>query len=204
MRMRAVVIAICVLGSACGGASSQTQSQSAQPRANAPEPRGETLSQLLAPRGASLPREQLERIAAFIRRWEEDPYADMPENDTEHSTMFLLLSWVSASPDVRVLVCGVLSSLIERSGRASAGVAPVITPGEMFGMAAYLIERPDADPASAEVQVEGVRSALRWYDAALDRGQIERDPLIDEVLARRGELGAWYQESRIVCGTGGQ
>ncbi|MAQ14607.1 MAG: hypothetical protein CMN30_07400 [Sandaracinus sp.] len=161
-------------------------------------------SELLLPLGAHQSREQLEAIAHFIRRWEQNPYVEVPENDTDMSTTAAMLAWVAESPDVHVTICPILSHLAQREG-TGGDPGPALTPGYLFGMTAYLIEHPHAEPESREVQVAGMESGLRWYEAAVRAGVVTQNTFVDELLGRmrsEGGLLAWYGERRIRCGGG--
>ena len=186
-----LTIALGVVGgfgiAGCGGASRVTAED--RPRASA---RTRRLPDLLGPLGARLPPEQLAEIAAFIRRWEQDPMAPVPENDTDRSTAFLMLAWLTESPDVAVTITTAVQTMSEGRG---ADVSPAVTMGSTFGMAAYLIEHPGSDPRSAEVQAAGIESALRWYEAALRRGEGQNGMLEELTVIRdRGELVQWWSE----------
>jgi hypothetical protein len=154
---------------------------------------------LLGPIDAHLPPEQLAAIARFIRWWERDPYALVPGNDTGLSTPAALLAWLSESPDVTVMMCPFLSAIAEQEGQPSS---PPVTMGSTFGMAAYLIEHPGADPSSPEIQAAGAESGLLWYEASLRRGE-PHNAFMDALVARRdrdGGLRGWYDEHDIRCG----
>jgi hypothetical protein len=165
--------------------------------------RARSILDILGPHGQHQTPAQLADIAALIRRWEQDPYGPLPENDTTMSTPAVMLVWLVESPDVSVTACMAVQVLAEGHG---ADVGPVVTMGSTFGMAAYLIEHPGARSTSAEVQVGGVESALRWYAAARRRGDAANE-VLEELVARHAQSGtagllAWWSEHGIRCGDG--
>ena len=162
-------------------------------------------SEMLLPLGEHQSREELQAIARFIRRWEQDPYGEVPENDIEMSTNAAMLAWVAESPDVHVTICPILSELARSEG-TGGDPGPALTPGYLFGMTAYLIEHPERDPEGKAVQVAGMESGLRWYEAAVAAGVVPRNSFADELLGRlrsEGGLLSWYDEREIRCGDGG-
>ena len=203
MRATSWIGCVCVVFAvACGGAQHPTaaggsSSRSSSEASSTADPR--SLRALLSPIGERQPPDQLAAIARFIRRWERDPYADVPENDTGVSTPTAMLMWLTESPDVSVSICMFVSALAQDRGEESN---PPMTMGSTFGMAAYLIEHPGIAPTSAEVQVAGMESGLRWYQASMRRGAA-RSPLLDELVQRAaqpGGLRAWYDEHQVRCG----
>ncbi len=116
-----------------------------------------------------------------------------------------MLAWLSESPDVSVVICPFLSQMAgEGQGEAARGAQSALTTGSSFGMAAYMIEHPGAEPSSPEVQVAGAESGLRWYEAQLSRGQVERNAFADQLIAERdqhgGSLRPWFDGLGIQCG----
>ncbi len=184
---------------ACGG-SAASPAAGTTPAAATGAP-AVSLRAVLGPLGAHRTPEQLAEVAAYIRRFEQDPYGLFAENDTGLSTPAALLAWVTESPDVTVVICPFLSEMSrDRGGDVSAAVS--LAP--MLGMTAYLIEHPGADPAGAEVQIAGTESAVRWYAAGLRHGQAS-NALFEELsalYAREGVAGLrrWYTERGIRCG----
>lgn len=207
MRTAAVVLGIAwmlVFAPACGGGRRPASRPAALTQDITPPPRRvEPLSVILGALGAHQSPAQLAPIAAFIRRWELDPFAPVPENDLAMSTPAALMMWLTQQPDITVTACMAVQTLAEGHG---ADVGPVVTMGSTFGMAAYLIEHPGASSTSPEVQTGGIESALRWYAASLRRGDAHND-VLDELAARyasggMAELLAWWTEHGVVCGDG--
>ncbi len=136
----------------------------------------------------------------MIRRWEQAPYTPLPENDTGNSDPFVMLAWVTESPDVSVTICPVLPSLADGRG---GDVGPSTTSGSLMGMTAFLIENPGADPAGILVQTAGIESGTRWYRAAVTRGLVQPNTFMDELEARIAQDGSaqpFYRERQIRCG----
>lgn len=198
MRKVLVLGAMWLAVAGCGGGASRSGGAEEPPTSGPARTR--SLREILGPLGAHQTPEQLAEVAAFIRRWERDPIAPVPENDTDRSTHFLLLAWLTESPDVSVVVTIAVQRMSEGRG---ADVGPIVTMGGTFGMAAYLIEHPGSEPTSDEVQAAGVESALRWYEASLRRGEGHNE-LLDELLVvrDRGELVQWWAD-HVEVGDGG-
>lgn len=210
-RVRHVLGSSLLLLLACGGAESGDTST--PPAQQSPTAGSDTsgdpvrLSELLFPLDQPKSREQLVQIAAFIRVWERDPFGTYTENDTGRGNNFVMLAWLSASPDITVSICPFLSQMAgEGQGEAAQGAQSALTIGSTFGMAAYMIENPGATPEAIETQVAGVESAARWYEAQVARGQVERNAFADQLIAERdrngGSLRPWYEASGIRCGGG--
>jgi hypothetical protein len=199
MRTMVVVLgALCLVVAGCGGGASR--SRGTDERTSHAAPRTRSLREILGPLGAHQTPGQLAEIAAFIRRWERDPMAPVPENDTERSTQFLVMAWLVESPDVSVIAVTGVQMLAEGRG---ADVGGMVTMGSMFGMAAYLIEHPGLAPTSDEVQAAGVASALLWYEASLRRGEGHNEMLDELLVVRdRGELVQWWA-AHVEVGEGG-
>ena len=151
-------------------------------------------------------REQLLAIAEFIRRWEQDPFLPTtpPNPDGDPSTIALMLSWLSASPDVHVSLCGPVVAIAEQQTGERAAVGFMIGAG--FGMAAYMIENPAeaADPDSDSVQGAGIESGLAWFEAYYRRAQATSAPILEELilLRRQGGRAALqaYHRDHFRCG----
>lgn len=144
-----------------------------------------SLPDMLGPLGAHQSPAQLAEIAALIHRFERDPEAPFPENNTERSTLFWFMAWVVESPDVHVIASTVLGHLGEGRG---ADIGPMTSVASMLGMAAYLAEHPGVDGHDPDVQTAGIVSSLLWYEASLRRGH-ERNEFLDELLVLRGQGG---------------
>jgi hypothetical protein len=150
-----------------------------------------TVRELVSGAEQHQPREQLLAIAAFIRRWEQDPFLPTtpPNPDQEPSTLALLQRWLNASQDVRVTHCEGVAELAEQQG--GAGAATGFLEGARFGMAAYMIENPAqaADPDSHRVQGAGIESGLLWFEAHRRRAQADGAPILDELISLRRQGG---------------
>lgn len=182
------LVSLAVMG--CGGGATRTRGAEG-PASHAARPT-RSLREILGPLGAHQSPGQLAEVAAFIRRWERDPMAPVPENDTDHTTQFLLMAWLVESPDVSVVAVTAVQMLAEGRG---ADVGGMVTVGSMFGMAAYLIEHPGSEPTSDAVQAAGIESALLWYESSLRRGEGHNE-VLDELLGvrDRGELVQWWAD----------
>lgn len=113
----------------------------------------------------------------------------------------LLSSWMVQSPDVHLVLCpfftGATSS--DEANRVTVDALNIAArrdhPPAMLvfhyaaGMAAHLVERPQADPSSAEVQVAGVEAMLRVHRLSRQRGLVEPYAKLEE-LASRDPRGA--------------
>lgn len=154
------------------------------------------LPEVLGPNGAALPAAQLDAIARYLRRLERNPTPMLLEYDgvVLHATT-LLLRWVVDSPDVGVVVDGWVAELAGPRENPWPHGALAAT----LGMAAYQIEHRSEhlDPAGDQVQLAGVESVLRWYEALMREGA-EHRPAIDAAIADRdrGALPAWLAARR--------
>jgi hypothetical protein len=184
---RFFAVAVALMVGACGGGQARTQGTQNSPRSQASM---RSLPDMLGPFGAHQSPAQLAEIAALIHRFERDPEAPFPENNTERSTLFWFMAWVVESPDVHVIVSPVLGQLGEGRG---ADIGPMTTPASLLGMAAYLAEHPGVDGHDADVQTAGIVSSLLWYEASLRHGH-ERNAFLDELLVLRaqGGLREWW------------
>jgi hypothetical protein len=106
--------------------------------------------------GAAVPPEEGKRVVELTHQLEAAPLADDASGKSNW-----LLEWITQSPDVSVSICDTLQIL----GEKKYAYGPELVKQTMFGMASYLIEHPDAKGESVEVQVAGVRSALKAYAA---------------------------------------
>ncbi len=128
------------------------------------------------------------RAVAITRRLEKDPFGKGTKADRRW-----LLEWIIAVPDVQVKSCsGPLDPLLESDrprGRE-------LYAQSVFGMAAYQIEHPGKKPEDPAVQLAGVQSVLKMYQALLGRDSSARWPDLDELLAaqRSGKLAQLIKE----------
>jgi hypothetical protein len=107
---------------------------------------------------AAVPPEEGKRVIEITRRLEADPLSADVKADGAW-----LIEWISQSPDVGVQICDTMQIL----GKKKYEYAPPLIAQEMFGMAAWSVEHPDAKPVDVAVHVAGVRSALKAYAAIL-------------------------------------
>lgn len=180
---------ILATGTGCGGSSSSPQPTSASASAAAWDGNERSLASLLSPEGGHQSQEQLEAVARFIRRWEQDPFAEMPENDTGTSVPAALNRWGLGSPDVHLAVCPIGINIGEAE---TDDMKSFVLLAYLMGMAAHSIENPGEQPTSPEVQEVGVRSALTQYEALLRRGG-QQSATLDGLrqMRDRGELLQW-------------
>jgi hypothetical protein len=125
---------------------------------------------------------ELRRIALYFRGLERDPsslLAEGAEANRERTTP--LMRWLIETSDVRLQV--------HPWTQAISGGYPVLLLASLTGMAAHAIEQRAAapDPGSEEMQLAGLESVLRWYEALLARG-VERSEVLD-MLLQAGEEG---------------
>ncbi len=152
---------------------------------------------LLAPsaaaaRGASTPAER-RRAVETTRKLEREPFAKTANADRRW-----LLQWIVEIPDINIRLCnGPLDALVEQdapNGRilyAQAG----------FGMATFIIEHPDKEKDWVGVQVAGLESVLRAYQAILRKDRSARVPALDDLEAERkgGNLRAVVTDEMKGC-----
>jgi hypothetical protein len=125
---------------------------------------------LLAPsaataRGASTPAER-RRAVETTRKLEREPLAKTANADRRW-----LLQWIVEIPDVNIRIL-----------YAQAG----------FGMATFIIEHRDREKDWVGVQVAGLESVLRAYQAIVKKDRSARVPALDDLEAdrKRGKLRA--------------
>ena len=143
-----------------------------------------------------LPRESLLRIAAYLRRLEQDRAGVLAHDVATYPSAQMsppahLLAWITETQDVHLVVSPFLSAMSDGHG---ADVGALATMGSLFGMTAYVLEHPEAEPQGTAVQVAGIEYALRWYEQSVRAGE-GHNTVFDDLLAARdrGELAAWFE-----------
>jgi hypothetical protein len=143
----------------------------------------------------STPSER-KRAVAVTRRLEKDPLGKGTKADRRW-----LLEWIVAVPDIQVKSCsGPLDALLERDkprGRE-------LYAQSVFGMAAYQIEHPGKKPEDPAVQLAGVQSTLKMYQALRALDSTAQWSELDELLAaqKAGKLAGVVKEATD-CGESG-
>jgi hypothetical protein len=145
------------------------------------------------PRGPSTAAER-RRAVEVTRRLEREPLGKKAEADRRW-----LFQWILDIPDVQVTSCsGPLETLIadeedERHGRD-------LYVQSVFGMAAFLIEKPSKSDDWVAVQTAGIESVLRAYRAMRHADDGVRWPELDrlESARRSGKLERIVRE-RVSC-----
>ncbi len=148
-----------------------------------------------AARGPSTPAER-RRAVELTRLLERDPLAAGSE-----AARAWLLGWVKAIPDIEVQSCpGPLDALQEDEDGTRYG--PQLYSQSVFGMAAYLAERPGRKAGWVAVQTAGIESVLRAYRAVLAAEPGARWPELDRlvVAGRQGTLARLVEQTMRGCG----
>jgi hypothetical protein len=136
------------------------------------------------------------RAVAITRRLEKDPLGRGTKADRRW-----LLQWIVAVPDVQVKSCsGPLDPLLE--GERQHGRE--LYAQSVFGMAAYQIEHPGKKPEDPAVQLAGVQSTLKMYQALRAQDSSTRWSELDELVAaqKSGRLAGLVKEETD-CGESG-
>jgi hypothetical protein len=149
---------------------------------------------LAAARGPSTLAERKKAVETTrqLERFPLGPNAD--------STRMWLLRWIVEIPDINVRSCsGPLDVLVQddagRHGRA-------LYAQSMFGMTAFLIENPRRKDDWLAVQLAGVESTLRTYQALLEADPTSRWEELDSLLEvrRQGRLQELLEKAMEGCG----
>lgn len=137
--------------------------------------------------GVSTPA-QKDAVLERIRQLEEAPF-----HADAKAVRSALIDWITEAPDVQVTVClghGLIGAAEEGTHDSLLFVQ------SLFGMAAYAIRHPDADPLGVPAQRAGLESLLRAYASILRDDPDARVPALDERADRlaAGDLDAFIAE----------
>lgn len=113
------------------------------------------------------------RFVRLTRQLEQDPLRD---TDKQLSTW--MLQWLTETPTLTVTVCNI-AGLVDEPRAPNADLLFVQT---VFGNGAYQIEHPGERSLPLTLQVEGVRSALRSYEALVAKDPGARFAAFDQLL----------------------
>ena len=137
-------------------------------------------------RGPSTPQERLQALQ-YIHSWQADPLG--PEAKDQFGWVF---KWAADVPDFTVHGCWIFDKLPKGDKKDSA----TIVGGMFMAQIAFAIENPDKkDDRLAEYQA-GVEGALRVYEALVRANPKDRQPYLDDLIARRdaGTLAQFVKE----------
>jgi hypothetical protein len=102
------------------------------------------------------PQSERARFVQLTLALEADPmHADAEENRQ------WMIGWLQQVPDLEVVVCDLLGAT--KLPKAQQETASLVFVQYMFGSASYQIEHPGSGPLDEQVQMAGVRSALKSY-----------------------------------------
>jgi hypothetical protein len=124
------------------------------------------------------------KVIELTRHLEEQPLAE----DGKAARAWLI-GWITQAPELQINLCDTLQVLKKDQEYEHTAHLVVQT---MFGMAAWELEHPQARGMDLEVQLAGVRSALRAYASILrDHPQMKFAPM-DRLAAHEaaGDLPA--------------
>jgi hypothetical protein len=93
------------------------------------------------------------------------------------------LTWVIQTDKVSVTVCSLLISGIDKKYKYSGEVFGQYT----LGMAAFKLGNPEKANEENTVQLAGIESALRSYEAMLKEQPKAKNAFLDELLAKRAD-----------------
>lgn len=121
-----------------------------------------------------------QKVVQFTRAFELDP-----KHAGAEANRSWLIEWIQQAPDLEVRICDLLGST--KVPAAQKDTASLVLVQYIAGNASYQIEHPGSDPSSSEVQLAGVRSALKSYHSMLERGQATPVASFDALYARQAE-----------------
>ena len=103
------------------------------------------------------------------------------------------IKWVIATDKVRVTVCSLLISGIDKKYKYSGEVFGQYT----IGMAAFKLANPDKVKDEDSAQLAGIDSALTSYEAMVKEQPKARNAFMDDLLAKRatGALAQFVAEN---------
>lgn len=137
-------------------------------------------------RGPSTPEERA-RALTFIDDLEKNPFGSNAKAERQWLTI-----WLIEVPDIHVQVCTLLPDMPKGDKKDSN----ILFVQMMFGGAKYAIEHKD-DPVNELAQFQaGVPSALRLYEVLLAQNPKDRQPKLDDLVARMhaGTLDSYIAE----------
>jgi hypothetical protein len=102
---------------------------------------------------------EAQKVIDLTRHLEQQPLAD----DAKDARAWLI-GWITQSPDIQINVCDTLQVLKKDEGYPWTSKLVVQT---MFGMAAWELAHPQAQGMDLDVQLAGVRSAMKVYASIL-------------------------------------
>ena len=148
---------------------------------------------LATARGPSTPAERRKAVET-TRKLERSPLGP-----AANSSRMWLLKWIVEIPDINVRGCsGPLDALVQGDGRHGK----VLYAQAMFGMTAFMIENPQRRDDWLAVQLAGVESTLRAYQALLGAEPGSRWQELDTLLEarRQGKLEELIEQTMEGCG----
>jgi hypothetical protein len=150
---------------------------------------------LAAARGPSTPAERKKAVET-TRRLERYPLA--PNADADRKW---LLKWIVEIPDINVKSCnGPLDGLAQDEDGSRHG--RWLYAQSMFGMTAFMIEHPREKGDWVAVQMAGVESTLRAYQALIATDREAHWDELDTLLEarRQGKLREVVEKTMEGCG----
>ena len=144
------------------------------------------------PPSGSLSEEQLQTIAADIRKLLEDPLAPGAEQGRK-----ALWQWITGSPDVTVKVCPNIIGPLTESNYTHKTKLIILS---VLSSAAYKIENPDTD--SLAEQVNGIKGMLQAYQVIKEQeDENSTDPFIESLqkFSQKGELASHLRDEVEKC-----
>jgi hypothetical protein len=150
----------------------------------------------LMPASAAEPDRSAEdrrRFVSIARQLEEAPLEPRLEAEREWA-----LEWLTETPDVTVNICGdALGGLLGSQYRHGGEIVVQ----NMFSMAAFMIEHPEAVNDPVAQQMAGVEGALKAYRSILRVNPEATSPALDSLLQTqsRGALPDFVREAWTTC-----
>jgi hypothetical protein len=149
---------------------------------------------LAAARGPSTPAERRKAVET-TRRLER-----FPLGPGANSSRMWLLKWIVEIPDINVRGCSGPLDALAQDGAGRHGKA--LYAQAMFGMTAFMIENPSRKGDWLAVQLAGVESTLRAYQALLETEPDSRWEELDALAEarRQGKLQELIEQTMEGCG----
>lgn len=141
---------------------------------------------LLAATAAAAPEKDADRAARYAVELERKPLATDAADQRQW-----LLHWVNDTPDYTVTVCDVLAE----GQKVGSPYSAELLAQQLFGNVAYQIAHPTGRKDEITLQMAGIESALRTYQALLEHDPTAHVAYLDTLLdkQRAGALKAFMQ-----------
>jgi hypothetical protein len=143
-------------------------------------------------RGPSTPEERA-RAVKISRELEQDPLA----KDAKDQRAWVI-KWIEEIPDITVTVC---NDFFGKYPDPPRGHSQEIMLQMTIASAAFMIEHPDKVKDEQAVDLAGLESSLKAYEAILKQDPSARWPFLDKLISMRdqGKLDDYVGDTRRKC-----